>query len=84
MKMSFTNNDIVVPAGSMVYMFSDGYYDQIGAEGGKFLSKNFRKLLSEISHLEAGEIKEKLLRTHFDWRKEEEQVDDILVIGIRV
>ncbi|MCU0474191.1 MAG: tetratricopeptide repeat protein [Bacteroidales bacterium] len=83
-EISFVNNERVFPKGSMVYLFSDGYYDQIGADGGKFLSKNFRKLLSEISHLKAGEIKEKLLRTHFEWRKDEEQIDDILVMGIRI
>jgi hypothetical protein len=41
-------------------------------------------MLAEISHLPSPEIKEALLKAHFDWRKDEEQVDDILVIGIRV
>jgi serine phosphatase RsbU (regulator of sigma subunit) len=65
-------------------MFSDGYYDQIGGGGKKFLSKNFKIMLSEISHLPAVEIKEKLLQTHLSWKSGEEQVDDILVIGVRI
>ncbi len=80
----FTNHDLVLKKGSVIYMFSDGYYDQIGGEGRKFLSKNFKIMLSEISHLPAMEIKEKLLQTHLSWKSNEEQVDDILVIGVRI
>jgi serine phosphatase RsbU (regulator of sigma subunit) len=65
-------------------MFSDGFSDQIGSDGGKFLSKHFKQLLAQISNLPMDEIKEKLHKTHLEWRKEEEQVDDILVIGIKV
>jgi serine phosphatase RsbU (regulator of sigma subunit) len=83
-EMSFIDNEVRLPPGCVLYMFSDGYSDQIGSEGGKFLSKNFKKLLSQISVLQMDEIKEKLLETHLDWRKDEEQVDDILVIGIRL
>ena len=78
---SFADNMVEIVPGSIIYMFSDGYSDQIGAEGSKFLSKNFKKLLSEISHLPPAGIKEILHQTHLDWRKEEEQVDDILVAG---
>ena len=80
----FTDHNLALNKGTMIYMFSDGYYDQIGGEGRKFLSKNFKIMLSEISHLPAGEIKEKLLQTHLSWKNNEEQVDDILVIGVRI
>jgi serine phosphatase RsbU (regulator of sigma subunit) len=83
-EISFLTQEAIVPRGSVLYMFSDGYSDQIGSEGSKFLSKNFKKMLSEISNLPVEEIREKLLKTHLDWRKEEEQVDDILVIGVRI
>jgi serine phosphatase RsbU (regulator of sigma subunit)/tetratricopeptide (TPR) repeat protein len=83
-EISFQNQETKIPPEAVVYMFSDGYSDQIGSEGSKFLSKNFKKLLSEISHLPVDEIRERLHKTHLDWRKEEEQVDDILVIGLRI
>jgi serine phosphatase RsbU (regulator of sigma subunit) len=83
-EMSFIDNEVTVPQGTMVYMFSDGYFDQIGADGGKFLSKNFKKLLAGASHLPAADIKTMLVEKHLEWRKDEEQVDDILVMGIRV
>jgi serine phosphatase RsbU (regulator of sigma subunit) len=83
-EVSFTNHVINIVPGSILYMFSDGYADQIGSEGGKFLSKNFKHLLKEISHLQLAEIRETLHKTHLDWRKAEEQIDDILVAGIRL
>ncbi len=81
---SFINQELEVSAGSVLYLFSDGYSDQIGSEGGKFLSKNFKLLLTKISHLPMDEIRDTLYKTHLDWRKDEEQVDDILVAGIKI
>jgi serine phosphatase RsbU (regulator of sigma subunit) len=83
-EISFTNQMVEINPGSVLYMFSDGYSDQIGTDGKKFLSKNFKNLLAGISHLPMEEIKETLHKTHIDWRKNEEQVDDILVIGIKI
>jgi serine phosphatase RsbU (regulator of sigma subunit) len=83
-EISFSNHMIEIAPGSVIYMFSDGYSDQIGSDGKKFLSKNFKNLLTGISNLPMEEIKEILYKTHLDWRKEEEQVDDILVLGIKV
>lgn len=83
-EMSFVNHEAILPKGSVLYMFSDGYSDQISSEGAKFLSKNFKILLAGISNLPMDGIKEKLFQTHIEWRKDEEQVDDILVLGIRI
>jgi serine phosphatase RsbU (regulator of sigma subunit) len=83
-EVSFTNQEQTLLPGSVFYMFSDGYADQIGADGKKFMSRNFKKLLSEISLDTVSCIREKLHMTHLDWRKDEEQMDDILVIGVRV
>jgi serine phosphatase RsbU (regulator of sigma subunit) len=83
-ELSFTNQIFEYQTGSVLYMFSDGYSDQIGSGGKKFLSKNFKILLSEISRFPMEEIKEKLHKTHLEWRADEEQVDDILVTGIRL
>lgn len=83
-EMEFVNNNATIPKGSFLYLFSDGYFDQIGSEGGKYLSKRFKSLLSSISHLSASEIREKLLSEHLQWRKDAEQVDDILVMGLKI
>jgi serine phosphatase RsbU (regulator of sigma subunit) len=83
-EVSFADQQTDLIPGTMIYMFSDGYSDQLGEDGSKFLSKNFKKMLSEISHEPVNEIREMLLSRHLAWRGREEQVDDILVVGYRV
>ncbi|MFM1931344.1 MAG: hypothetical protein RL226_647 [Bacteroidota bacterium] len=81
----FTNHTFQLESGDAVYIFSDGYVDQFGGPNGKkFLKKQFRELLIEISHLPMAEqgiqINERLIA----WKKMYDQVDDILVLGVRV
>jgi serine phosphatase RsbU (regulator of sigma subunit) len=81
----FENHTIQLESGDTVYVFSDGYADQFGGEKGKkFRYKNFRELLLGMQDKEMYEQKELLDKTIESWRGELEQVDDILVIGIRV
>jgi serine phosphatase RsbU (regulator of sigma subunit) len=81
----FTNHTIQLQAGDQLYIFSDGYADQFGGpRGKKFMYKRFRDLLQDIAKEDLSKQKD-LLKDHlFDWMQEEEQVDDILVIGVRV
>ena len=82
---NFQNHTVKLEAGDTVYVFSDGYADQFGGEKGKkFRYKNFRELLLGMQDKEMHEQKELLDTTIESWRGELEQVDDILVIGIRV
>lgn len=79
----FTNVVIDYQPGDRIYMFSDGYQDQFGGvEGKKFKSKNFRDLLLQISNLPFQEQKVRLSETITSWMGINEQVDDMLVIGI--
>lgn len=82
---SFTNHKIQLQKGDQIYIFSDGYPDQFGGpRGKKFMYKQFRELLIKNGNLEMSEQKIQLRDTLIDWMKDEEQVDDILVIGVRV
>ena len=82
---NFTNNKIQLIKGDQIYIFSDGYADQFGGpRGKKFMYKKFRDLLIENGDKDLSTQKELLKKSLFDWMKEEEQVDDILVIGVRV
>jgi phosphoserine phosphatase RsbU/P len=82
---NFVQNDIQFQKGDMFYIFSDGYADQFGGtEGKKFMKKKFKELLGEISIHPVDKQKELLEKAHNDWRGDGEQVDDILVIGIRI
>ena len=84
-EVDFTNHIIDVQKGDTLYIFSDGFVDQFGGEkGGKFKTKNFKELLLKIQHLPMLEQELLLDRTVDDWRGELEQVDDIIIVGIRI
>ena len=80
----FTDHRILLEQGDMVYIFSDGYADQFGGpRGKKFLYKRFCDLLLEISRFPAESQSGMLEEAFRGWRGIHEQVDDILVIGMR-
>jgi ligand-binding sensor domain-containing protein/serine phosphatase RsbU (regulator of sigma subunit) len=82
---TFTNHAFTLQKNDMMYMYSDGYADQIGGpDNKKFFSTPFRELLLSISNLEMPEQKKKLDQTITDWRGKRSQIDDILIIGIRI
>ncbi|MCX7987516.1 MAG: tetratricopeptide repeat protein [Bacteroidales bacterium] len=82
---NFTNTEIPLQPGDTLYIFSDGYVDQFGGENGKkFMAKRFKQLLLDIHEKSMEEQKQILDTTITEWRGELDQVDDILVIGMRV
>ncbi len=81
----FSNHVIKVQPGDMLYMCSDGYADQFGAQGmKKYKSGNVKKLLTEIWHLPVQEQKDRLEKEILDWKGDLEQIDDILFIGTKI
>lgn len=81
----YTNHLIDLKDGDCLYMFSDGYADQFGGPNNKkFLSKRFRYLLFEIHDKPLNEQHQILMKTFEDWKGDKEQVDDIIVMGIRI
>ena len=84
MGQNFTDHRIKLEQGDMVYVFSDGYADQFGGpKGKKFLYRRFRELLLEISRYPTERQRSMLDEAFRGWRGAHEQVDDILVIGMR-
>ena len=82
---SFTNHKIKLSKGDTIYMFSDGFVDQFGGPNGKkFKSKQFKQLLVDIQEKNMTEQKAILDKTIEDWKGDLEQIDDILVMGIRI
>lgn len=80
----FTNYTIKPGKGDLIYLFSDGYADQFGGEEGKkFKYKTFRDMLLEIRDLPSEKQKE-VVEERFDrWKGDLEQVDDVILMGIR-
>jgi serine phosphatase RsbU (regulator of sigma subunit)/tetratricopeptide (TPR) repeat protein len=67
------------------YMFSDGYIDQFGGEARKkFKSMNFKKLLLSVQKESMDMQREILERTFDQWRGPYEQIDDIIVLGVKI
>jgi len=82
---AFTNNDIQLKYGDVFYLFSDGFSDQKGGrDNKKFMSKNFKDLLLRIHEEPMQHQKQILDKTIADWQGDNPQVDDVLVIGVRV
>jgi len=82
---SFVNHDIQLEMGDTFYMFSDGFVDQVGGEQKKkFLSKNFKNLLLEIQDRTMHDQKEILEKTLANWMGDTSQIDDLLVVGVKV
>jgi PAS domain S-box-containing protein len=80
----FTSHKITIEPGDMMYLFTDGYADQFGGiKGKKFLTKRFKQLLENI-HSSRIKEQELVLAQVFDkWKADHEQVDDVLVIGMK-
>ncbi len=85
MTKKFTNNIINLEKGDLIYTFSDGYIDQFGGKKGKkFMIERFKKTLLEIQNLEMEKQKQYLSNTIKSWMGNYEQIDDILVMGIKI
>ncbi len=67
-----------------VYIFSDGFQDQVGGNKSRKLgTRKFYELLKLNHKAEPGRQKKQLLKFYEDWKGENEQVDDIVIVGIK-
>jgi serine phosphatase RsbU (regulator of sigma subunit) len=82
---SFTNQIIKLEKDDAVYLFTDGYYDQFNSlNNKKFTRKRFNETLLKIAKDPMDVQHKNLLRIFEDWKGNNEQIDDILVMGIRI
>lgn len=81
----FSSTTLPLNKPAAFYMFSDGYVDQFGGKDGKkLMMKNLQALLLDIQPQAMNEQRT-LLEKHFEsWKGKQEQVDDVLVIGVKV
>ena len=80
----FTNRNFELKKGDTFYLFTDGYVDQFGGDKGKkYSTKRLKESMQEIQSLSMKEQSAKLGSIIDDWKSDVEQIDDILVIGIR-
>jgi serine phosphatase RsbU (regulator of sigma subunit) len=81
----FTYNQLALYAGDVIYTLTDGFADQFGGpRGKKFKYKALEELLLSVHHLPMAEQHERLQKTFADWKGPLEQVDDVLIIGVKL
>lgn len=79
----FTKHVIDFKSGDSFYIFSDGFADQFGGiRGKKYMYKRMQNLFLEHHKLTPEEQRKKIIQEFYDWKGKEEQVDDVLVIGV--
>ena len=81
----FTNHNLQLQKGDVLYLFSDGYQSQFGgSKGDKFKVKRLKEILLKIQGESMESQKLILEKTLADWQGERPQVDDILLMGIKI
>ncbi|MGZ3862871.1 MAG: two-component regulator propeller domain-containing protein [Bacteroidia bacterium] len=85
MNLKYSDSEIALEKGDMFYISSDGYADQFHeTDKKKFSTKRLRNLLETISVLNMEEQRNGLNESLLNWKGAAGQIDDILIVGIRV
>lgn len=83
-----TTHDMTLHRGDIIYLFTDGFKDQMGQDGDgqirKFSNRRFRDLIQQHAHLPLAEQKKYLDEALDGWQGGQKQTDDILVLAVRV
>ncbi len=82
---TFTNHKIELKQGDQLYMFTDGYSDQFGGnDKRKYFQANFQKFIANIAISDMDTQYNQLVNEFLDWKGEHEQIDDVLVMGVKI
>ncbi|RLD61262.1 MAG: hypothetical protein DRI95_14430, partial [Bacteroidetes bacterium] len=85
LEKEFTNHTFQLEKEDCLYSFSDGYIDQFGGEtGGKFKTIRFKELLLSVQGKSMEEQKRILEQNFTKWKRDVAQLDDVLVMGIKI
>ena len=85
MKQGFTRYEVDVSSPTTFYLFSDGYQDQFGGDKGKkFMRRSLQELLVKNAPYPMDQQKLALELTLSEWMQGYDQIDDILVMGVKV
>jgi ligand-binding sensor domain-containing protein/serine phosphatase RsbU (regulator of sigma subunit) len=81
----FDDQEYYLGEGDSVYLFSDGLPDQFGGTDGKKMKiTRLKRIIMQVSKLPMDEQKEAVSKYYYDWKGSYDQVDDILLIGVKV
>jgi len=81
----FDDQEYYLKEGDTVYLFSDGLPDQFGGPDGKKMKiARLKRMIEQVSKLPMDEQKEAMTKLYFDWKGSYDQIDDVLLIGVKV
>jgi serine phosphatase RsbU (regulator of sigma subunit)/streptogramin lyase len=81
----FDDQEYYLKEGDTVYLFSDGLPDQFGGPNGKKMKiARLKRMIEQISKLPMEEQKKAMAKFYFDWKGSYDQVDDVLLMGVKV
>lgn len=81
----YEQEEVSLSPGDTLYLFTDGFADQFGGpEGKKIMTRRLRDWLTELQALSMDGQRQELDTRFANWKGNNEQVDDVLVIGIRI
>ncbi len=80
----FVEHHVKLQKGDTIYVFSDGYADQFGGEKNKKMKTGrFKELLASLFGKPMKHQRDVLHTSFNDWMGDNEQIDDVCVIGFR-
>jgi serine phosphatase RsbU (regulator of sigma subunit) len=81
----YTKHEFAIEPNTQIYLYSDGYQDQFGGEDNRrFMSKNVRELIRKISKDTMDKQLEQVETTFNNWKGSHVQIDDVLILGIKL
>lgn len=81
----FVEHELLLKQGDSIFISTDGFADQFGSDKNKKMTtKRFKNLLLSVNNLSSIQQKQKLENFFDDWKGSQEQLDDLLVIGIKI
>lgn len=82
---AFTEQEVKLNKGDVIYLLSDGFYDQFGGPNYKrFGEKQLRKLFAEIVVNNMETQKDILNHVFENWKGENDQIDDVCILGLKI
>ncbi len=80
----FTTKSFDLKLGDLIYLYSDGYYNQISSKNKTKLGRqNFHTLIKETTNIYLDKQKDLLIERYNDWKGNMRQVDDVFIVGVK-
>lgn len=84
LEKEFTNHEFQLQKDDILYSFSDGFVDQFNEKNKKYKSKRFKELLLKHANEDMKEQKNIILNEFYAWKLSKEQIDDIVIAGLKI